>query len=66
HFEKLQKRFYVSEKTDSHTLMQQIAVNRKLLQADESIDLKRTYLLILREIRDNDLGRITWERPDED
>ncbi len=66
HFEKLQKRFYVTEKTDSHTLMQQIVVNRKLLQSDESIDLKRTYLLILREIRDNDLGRITWERPDED
>ena len=66
HFEKLQKRFYVTEKTDSHTLMRQIAVNRKLLQADESIDLKRTYLLILREIRDNDLGRITLERPDED
>ncbi|MBQ4253354.1 MAG: ribosome biogenesis GTPase YlqF [Erysipelotrichaceae bacterium] len=66
HFEKLQKRFYVTEKTDSHTLMHQIAENRKLLQSDESIDLKRTYLLILREIRDNDLGKITWERPDED
>lgn len=66
HFEKLQKRFYVSEKMDSHQMIHAIAINRKLLQNDEETDMKRTCMLILREIRDNDIGKVSWERCDED
>ncbi len=65
HPEKLIKRYDIEIKEDAIKTIDAIGVSRKIFMADETIDYKRLYTLIIREIRDNLLGPVSWEIVDE-
>ncbi len=66
HREKLIKRYDIEVSEDIFEKINKIALSRGCIQQDETIDYKRVYALILKDIRDNQLGPISWEKTDED
>ncbi|HPX33381.1 MAG TPA: ribosome biogenesis GTPase YlqF [Erysipelotrichaceae bacterium] len=66
HREKLIKRYDIEVSEDIFETINKIAISRGCIQQDETIDYKRVYALILKDIRDNQLGLISWEKTDED
>jgi len=66
HKEKLVKRYEIEVSEDIFETINKIAISRGCIQQDETIDYKRVYALILKDIRDNQLGPISWEKTDED
>lgn len=62
HPEKLEKRYDIKVEEDVNKTLEAIATSRKCLLKDNEIDEKRLYALILKDIRDNQLGAISWER----
>ncbi|OQY32864.1 MAG: ribosome biogenesis GTPase YlqF [Spirochaetaceae bacterium 4572_59] len=48
-----------------HVIIEEIGKNRGFLQAGGSIDYERAAILLLKELRDGILGRITLEKPDD-
>ncbi|NMA15888.1 MAG: ribosome biogenesis GTPase YlqF [Erysipelotrichia bacterium] len=66
HREKLIKRYDIEVSEDIFETINKIAISRGCIQQDETIDYKRVYALILKDIRDNQLGPISWEKTDED
>ncbi len=65
HPEKLEKRYEISVSDDVYQNLDAIGKARGTLLSDGSYDYDRLYTLILRDIRDNQLGPITWELVDE-
>lgn len=65
HPEKLAERYGIEVSQDIHQTIDAIGKARGTLLLDETIDYKRLHALILKEIRDNQLGPITWELPNE-
>lgn len=65
HPERLQNRYGIDVASDVHTTIERIGQSRKTFLQDQTLDYKRLHALILKEIRDNQLGPITWEYPDE-
>ncbi|MGI6509197.1 MAG: ribosome biogenesis GTPase YlqF [Erysipelotrichaceae bacterium] len=66
HRDKLVKRYDIEVSADIFETIKSIAVSRGCIQQDETIDYKRVYAVILKDIRDNQLGPISWEKTDED
>ncbi len=62
HPEKLEKRYDIKAEEDVNKTLEAIATSRKCFLKDNEIDEKRLYALILKDIRDNQLGAISWER----
>lgn len=62
HPEKLEKRYDIKVDEDVNKTLEAIATSRKCFLKDNEIDEKRLYALILKDIRDNQLGAISWER----
>ncbi len=62
HPEKLEKRYDIKVEEDVNKTLEAIATSRKCFLKDNEIDEKRLYALILKDIRDNQLGTISWER----
>lgn len=48
-----------------HEIIEQIGKNRGFLQSGGSVDYERAAILLLKELRDGILGRITLEKPDD-
>ncbi len=66
HKEKLVNRYEIEVSADVFETIKRIAISRGCILQDETIDYKRVYALILKDIRDNQLGPISWEKTDED
>ncbi|MEA5026281.1 MAG: ribosome biogenesis GTPase YlqF [Erysipelotrichaceae bacterium] len=58
--ERLEKRYGVINETDPYAIIRQIGIRRGFLLNGE-VDQKRTIDTLLKEMRADDLGRITWE-----
>jgi len=58
----LEQRYQVSIQEDPYQLLAAIALSKKWLIKNEQIDYTRAYATILNEIRNEKLGRITWEK----
>lgn len=65
HAEALQKRYEVEVCEDPYVMLERIAQKRGFMRKKE-MDEKRTIETFLRELRDDKLGRITWELPNAD
>lgn len=66
HRDKLVNRYDIEVSDDIFETIKRIAISRGCIQQDETIDYKRVYALILKDVRDNQLGPISWEKTDED
>ena len=62
HKEALQQRYDIAVCEDPYIMLERIAEKRGFMRKGE-MDEKRTIEAFLRELRDNKLGRITWEMP---
>ena len=60
--DKLQKRYGITVDSNIDNLLNSIAISRNCFLTNNQIDYKRLYALILKDIRDNQLGQITWEK----
>lgn len=60
------KRYDVEVVKDPYAMLDAIARKRGFLRHHNDVDRKRTIETFLRELRDERLGRITWEMPYED
>ena len=60
----LAERFQIDPCSDPHELLMRIARARGYLTGQGEIDEKRTITAFLKEVRQDKLGRITWERVD--
>ena len=58
----LEARFGVKSGEDVDGVLYEIGEKRKLLKSGGEVDIVRTREMFLRELRDNDLGQMTWER----
>ena len=65
HKDKLVKRYEIEVSDNIFETIDKIAISRGCIQQDETIDYKRVYALLL-NIRDNQLGPISWEKTDAD
>lgn len=65
HSKKLMKRYDVELCENPYQMLERIAYKRGFLKNKEEIDYKRTIETFIRELRDDRLGPITWELPDE-
>ncbi|MGX8834411.1 ribosome biogenesis GTPase YlqF [Amedibacillus sp. YH-ame6] len=63
--QKIVNRYEVEIDSDPYVMFERIARKRGFLRNKEDIDFKRTIETFLRELRDDRLGCITWELPDE-
>ena len=62
HKEALQQRYDIAVCEDPYIMLERIAEKRGFMRKGE-MDEKRTIETFLRELRDDKLGRITWEMP---
>ena len=62
HKEALQQRYDIAVCEDPYIMLERIAEKRGVMRKGE-MDEKRTIETFLRELRDDKLGRITWEMP---
>ena len=60
--EALQQRYEIAVCEDPYIMLERIAEKRGFMRKGE-MDEKRTIETFLRELRDDKLGRITWEMP---
>lgn len=60
--EALMKRYDVQIVEDPIEMVKAIAISKKWLKAQGDIDLEKTYDMFLTDVRNDALGRITWER----
>lgn len=60
--EALQQRYEIAVCEDPYIMLERIAEKRGFMRKGE-MDEKRTIEAFLRELRDDKLGRITWEMP---
>ena len=65
HKEALQQRYDMAVCEDPYVMLERIAQKRGFMRKGE-MDEKRTIETFLRELRDDKLGRITWEMPHAD
>lgn len=65
HPEKLRQRYDVEIDMDEQLMLQRIGQKRGILKSGGLVDVQRTMDMFIKEIRDNYLGEITWERVDE-
>lgn len=63
--DKVETRYGIKTSTDAYEVFEQIARKRGFIRNKEEIDFKRTIETFLREVRDDRLGCITWELPNE-
>lgn len=63
--DKIIQRYDVDIVEDPYVMFEKIAYKRGFLRGQDEIDMKRTIETFLREVRDDRLGRITWELADE-
>ena len=61
HKTRLVRRYDIEVSEDVFETVNRIALSRGCIQQDKTIDYKRVYALILKDIRDNQLGPISWE-----
>lgn len=66
HPEYIQKRYQIDMHEDPYVVFQRIAEKRKYCRSRNEMDEKRTFETFLKELRDDKLGRMTWETPDAD
>ncbi|MDO4377670.1 MAG: ribosome biogenesis GTPase YlqF [Erysipelotrichia bacterium] len=62
HADKLRRRYDIEVSDDVHETLKNIAISRKCFLKENEIDEKRVYALILKDIRNNQLGAISWEK----
>jgi len=65
HKQKLVARYGIEPSMDVNETIEMIGKARGCLFADGTYDYKRIHTLILKDIRDNQLGPISWEYPNE-
>lgn len=63
HYQKLKTRYNITSTTVAETI-EQIGNNMGCV-GENGLDYQRIYTMILRDIRDNNLGAISWEKVDE-
>lgn len=63
--ERLTQRYDVELCSDPYEMLNRVAIKRGFLRNKDEIDYKRTIETFLREIRDEKLGLISWEVPNE-
>ena len=59
----LKERYKLTELGEPETILQAIGKNRGMLRAGGLIDRNRCEEMLIKEIRDERLGRISWEKP---
>ncbi len=62
HADKLRERYDIEVSADVHETLKNIAISRKCFLKENEIDEKRLFALILKDIRNNQLGAISWEK----
>ncbi|MBQ6654890.1 MAG: ribosome biogenesis GTPase YlqF [Erysipelotrichaceae bacterium] len=65
HPEKLEQRYGIEVSGYAVEVIDRIGEARGCLSADGVYDYKRIYALILKDIRDSQLGGISWEKPED-
>lgn len=65
HASLLEQRYKVNIKQNANDVLTEIAKNRGLLASDNQFDMHRVVNMVLKELRDNKLGSISWECVDE-
>ncbi|WP_373128943.1 ribosome biogenesis GTPase YlqF [Dielma fastidiosa] len=63
--QQLKERFDVEIVDDPYVMIERIAVRRGFIKANNQLDMDRAIQRFLRDIRDDFVGRITWEFVDE-
>lgn len=63
--ERIQERYDLEIKEDPYLMLEEIARKRGFFQGGKEIDEKRNYESLIRDIRDDKFGPITWENADE-
>lgn len=66
HPEYLENRYHILVDEDPYVVLERIAQERKFYRAGNEIDMKRTYETIIKEVRGDKIGRVTWELPHAD
>ena len=61
----LKQKYGVEMDRDNEKIIAAIAKNRQIVTGDESVDKQKAYLLLYKDFRDGTIGRISWERCDE-
>ena len=61
--EAIQQRYQVQLDKDPYVMFERIARQRGFLMNNQEVDITRTIAIFLKEVRSNQLGRITWEEP---
>ncbi len=61
--EAIQQRYQVELDKDPYVMFERIARQRGFLMNNQEVDITRTIAIFLKEVRSNQLGRITWEEP---
>ena len=61
----LKQKYGVEMDRDNEKIIAAIAKNRQIVTGDEGVDKQKAYLLLYKDFRDGTIGRISWERCDE-
>lgn len=61
----LQRRYGIAVANDEKIMFEAIGYKRGILRTGGEVDVMRTMDMVIKEIRDNLLGEMTWERVDE-
>lgn len=61
--EAIKERYGIALSEDPYVMFEQLAKARGFLMSDGELDQKRTIDTFLKEVRQDKLGRITWEQP---
>lgn len=60
--ERLRERYDIDLSGDLTTIFEKIGRNKNWLMANNQVDVQRTMMMFLNDIRDDKLGPITWEK----
>lgn len=63
--EQIVERYDVEISENPHVMFERIAIARKFVKPNSELDIDRTIQRFIREVRDEFVGRITWEFPSE-
>ena len=64
--EQITERYQIEVCDDPHLMFERIAQVRKFIKSNQELDIERTIQRFIRDVRDDYVGRITWEYLNED
>ncbi len=61
----LSQRYNIENDEDPYKMLEAIARSKNWIKTGNEVDYERSYRMLLNEIRDDKIGKITWEKVDE-